>query len=119
MSEELSTTVNRLVELTKQIAEAKKDIKILTQAEKALRAQVQGSMEKSGIDVINLKKGRINLKKSKRKSGFTKVTVREGLTKYFNGDERSIEGAFAAIQENLPTKEVASLSLTGIKEKDQ
>ena len=41
MSEELSVTVNRLVELTKQIAEAKKDIKILTQAEKALRAQVQ------------------------------------------------------------------------------
>ena len=81
MAEELSVTVNRLVELTKQIAEAKKDIKILTQAEKALRAQVQGSMEKSGIDQINLKKGKINLKKSKRKAGFTKATVREGLDK--------------------------------------
>jgi len=119
MSEELSVTVNRLVELTKQIAEAKKDIKILTQAEKALRAQVQGSMEKSGIDTINLKKGKINLKRSKRKSGFTKVTVREGLTKYFNGDENQVENAFTAIQENLPTKEVSSLSLTGIREKAQ
>ena len=117
MAEELSVTVNRLVELTKQITEAKKDIKILTQAEKALRAQVQGSMEKSGIGQINLKKGKINLKKSKRKAGFTKATVREGLTKHFQGDENTVDAVFATIQENLPIKEVASLSLTGIKEK--
>jgi len=118
MAEELSVHVNRLVELTKQIAEAKKDIKILTQAEKALRAQVQGSMEKSGIDQINLKKGKINLKKSKRKAGFTKVTVREGLSKHFHNDEATVEAVFATIVENLPTKEVASLSLSGIKEKN-
>ena len=71
----------------------------------------------SGIDQINLKKGKINLKKSKRKAGFTKATVREGLTKHFQGDESTVDAVFATIQANLPTKEVASLSLTGIKEK--
>ena len=38
-SEELSSSVSKLVELNKQITEARDDIKILVQAEKSLKMQ--------------------------------------------------------------------------------
>ena len=112
---ELSDAVNRLVEITKQIAEARNDIKILTSAEKALKEQVKGQMMKNGIDTINLKKGKISVKKSVRKGGLNKNTVKEGLSVFFDGNQEQAETALKAILENLPTKESSTLSLTGIK----
>ena len=55
-SEELSSSVSKLVELNKQITEARDDIKILVQAEKSLKMQVKKLMTDNGLDVINLKK---------------------------------------------------------------
>jgi len=116
---ELSDAVNRLVEITKQIAEARNDIKILTSAEKALKEQVKGQMMKNGIDTINLKKGKISVKKSVRKSTMTKKTVVAGLMSYFENDEKKVEDILSAIAEQLETKESTSLTMTGIKDKAQ
>jgi len=116
-TEELSNSVSKLVELNKQITEAREDIKILVQAEKSLKLQVKKTMTENGLDVINLKKGKISVKKSSRKQGLNKTSVMEGLTTYFNGNEEQAESCLKVILDNLPTKESTSLSLTGIKDK--
>jgi|TARA_B100000902_G_scaffold397532_1_gene461629 cell division protein FtsB len=118
-SEELSNSVSKLVELNKQITEAREDIKVLVQAEKALKLQVKKLMTDNGLDAINLKKGKISVKRSSRKQGLTKASVKEGLTTYFNGNEEQAESVLKIILDSLPTKESTSLSLTGIKEKKQ
>jgi|TARA_R110002074_G_scaffold57920_1_gene142221 hypothetical protein len=114
---ELSVTVSKLVELTKQLSEAKSDIKVLNQEEKRLKESVKKHMVDQGIDTINLRKGKISIRKSVRKAGINKDAVKEGLSKFFSGDEAKVEGALNAIQDNLKVKESTSLSLTGIKDK--
>lgn len=114
---ELSESVSKLVELTKQLAEAKSDIKVLNQEEKRLKENVKRHMQEQGIDTINLRKGKISIRKSVRKAGINKDAVKEGLSKFFSGDEAKVEGALNAITDNLKVKESTSLSLTGIKDK--
>jgi len=117
VSSELSDSVAKLVELSKQLSEAKSDIKILTQEEKRLKETVKKHMVDQGIDTINLRKGKISLRKSVRKGSLNKDAIREGLLKFFGGDEAKVEGALNAIQDTIKVKESTSISLTGIKEK--
>jgi hypothetical protein len=117
MSEELSHNVQKLVELSKQIADAKQDIKVLVAAEKSLKELVKVNMQQEKIDTINLKKGKIALKKSVRKQGMNKKTVTEGLRAYFKDDEAQLKDAIECILECCETKESTSLSMTGLKEK--
>mgnify|MGYP001061660478 CR=1 FL=1 len=114
---DLSDNVSKLVELTKQLAEARADIKILTQEEKRLKSLVKKLMINQGIDTINLRKGKINIRKSTRRAGMSKNAIHEGLMSYFNGDEVKVEGAINAIKDGLKTTESTSLTLTGIKDK--
>ena len=118
-SDELSNSVSKLVELNKQITEAREDIKILVQAEKSLKMQVKKLMTDNGLDVINLKKGKISVKTSSRKQGLNKTSVKEGLVTFFNGNEQQAESALKVILDSLPTKESTSLSLSGLKDKKQ
>ena len=119
VTNDLSESVSKLVELTKQLSEAKSDIKILNQEEKRLKENVKKHMVSQGIDTINLRKGKISLRKSVRKSGINKDAIKDGLLKYFGGDETKVEGALNAINDGLKTKESTSISLTGIKEKPE
>ena len=114
---ELSESVAKLVELSKQLSEAKSDIKILNQEEKRLKEAVKKHMIGQGIDTINLRKGKISLRTSVRKGAMNKDAIREGLLKFFGGDEAKLEGALNAIQDTIKVKESTSISLTGIKEK--
>ena len=116
---ELSDSVSKLVELTKQLSEAKSDIKVLNQEEKRLKENVKKHMVSQGIDTINLRKGKISIRKSTRKAGMSKDAVRDGLLTFFSGDEAKVEGALNAIKDGLKTKESTSISLTGIKEKPE
>ena len=49
VSNELSESVSKLVELTKQLSEAKADIKVLNQEEKRLKENVKKHMVDQGI----------------------------------------------------------------------
>ena len=118
-TDELSNSVSKLVELNKQITEAREDIKVLTQAEKSLKLQVKKLMTDNGLDVINLKKGKITVRKSSRKTGLNKTSVREGLISFYEGNEQQAELVLKVILDNLPVKESTSLALTGIKDKKQ
>ena len=117
VSNDLTGNVAKLVELTKQLSEAKADIKILNQEEKRLKENVKKHMVEQGIDTINLRKGKISIRKSVRKAGMSKDAVKDGLHTFFGGDEAKVEGALNAIKDGLKIKESTSLSLTGIKEK--
>ena len=119
VSNELSESVSKLVELTKQLSEAKADIKVLNQEEKRLKETVKKHMVGQGIDTINLRKGKISIRKSVRKGGMNKDAIREGLLKFFGGDEAKVEGALNAIKDGLKTTESTSISLTGIKDKTE
>jgi uncharacterized protein YggU (UPF0235/DUF167 family) len=114
---DLSENVSKLVELTKQLAEAKSDIKILNTEEKRLKETVKKHMISQGIDTINLRKGKISIRKSVRKSSMNKDAIKEGLMTFFGGDETKVEGALNAIKDGLKTKESTSISLTGLKDK--
>ena len=114
---ELSENVTKLIDLNKQLTAAKSDIKILNQEEKRLKETVKKHMVTQGIDTINLRKGKISIRKSVRKSSMSKDAVRDGLLTFFSGDEAKVEGALNAIKDGLKTKESTSLSLTGIKDK--
>jgi hypothetical protein len=117
VSTDLSDTVSKLVELAKQLSDAKSDIKILNQEEKRLKECVKKSMVEQGIDTINLRKGKISIRKSVRKGTMNKEAISSGLMSFFSGDEAKVEGALNAIRDNLQTKETTSISLTGIKDK--
>lgn len=119
VSNELSESVSKLVELTKQLSEAKSDIKILNQEEKRLKEAVKAHMVSQGIDTINLRKGKISIRKTVRKGSMNKDAIKDGLLVFFAGDEAKVEGALNAIKDNLKTKESTSLSLTGIKDKPE
>lgn len=119
ITSELSENVAKLVELSKQLKEAKSDIKILNQAEKQLKELIKANMLNQGIDTINLRKGKISIRKTNRKSGMTKDSVRNGLETFFGGNEAQVEGAMNAIQDNLTVRESVSLAVTGIKDKEE
>ena len=114
---ELSESVSKLVELSKQLTEAKSDIKILAQEEKRLKETVRSHMVGQGIDTINLRKGKISLRTSTRRGAMTKVAINSGINAYFGGDPVKIEGLMNAIQDQIKEKKSTSLSITGIKEK--
>jgi acid phosphatase class B len=119
VSNELSESVSKLVELTKQLSEAKADIKVLNQEEKRLKETVKKHMVGQGIDTINLRKGKISIRKSVRKGSMNRDAIREGLMTFFGGDETKVEGALNAIKDGLKTTESTSISLTGIKDKTE
>ena len=113
---ELAANIAKLVDLSKQLKEARSDIKVLSQAEKQLKEFVKTNMMTQGIDTINLRKGgAVVIRTSNRKSGLTKDTVRNGLDAFFGGNEAQVEGAMNAIQDTLQTKETVSIAITGIK----
>jgi len=118
ITSDLSANVAKLVELSKQLKEAKSDIKVLNLAEKQLKETIKKNMLTQGIDTINLRKGKISIRTSNRKAGMTKDTVRTGLELFFGGNEAQVEGAMNAIQDNLVIKESVSLAVTGIKDKE-
>jgi len=112
--DELANSVSKLVELNKQITEARADMKILAQAEKALKLTIKKLMLDNGLDVINLKKGKITVKTSVRKTGLNKDTIKEGLQVFFEGNDTQAENALKVILESLPTKETSTISITGV-----
>ena len=101
------------VEHKKQLAEARKDMKVLADREKQLKTFVKDFMKEQKIDTVNLKKGKVSLKTSKRKGTLTKAAVKTGLEHYFGGDETKVEGALNAIYDTIQEVQSDVISLTG------
>jgi len=117
-TDDLTTSVSKLVDLNQQIKEARADMKILSQAEKALKLHIKKLMLDNGLDVINTKTGKISVKKSVRKVGLNKSSIKDGLSVFFSGDDQQAESALKVILDSLPTKETSSISISGLKKTD-
>jgi hypothetical protein len=115
-TEELRKAMTDWVELKKQLAEVRKDVKVLNDREKELKSFIKSFMENEKIDLINLKKGKVTLKTSKKKPPLTKKSVEDGLLVYFQGDQIRQEAAMNCIYDNMEEKSSSTITLSGIKE---
>ena len=113
ISDEFRRAMGEWVELKKQLAEARKDMKVLADREKQLKTFVKDFMKEQKIDTVNLKKGKVSLKTSKRRGTLTKAAVKTGLEHYFGGDETKVEGALNAIYDTIQEVQSDVISLTG------
>ena len=118
ITEEFRKAMSEWVEIKTQLVEARKDMKILNTREKDLKEYVKTFMKQQQIDKVNLKKGKVTLKTTKRTGTLTKKTVEEGLRIYFNNDETRVEGAVNAIYDQVGTHESDNISLTGLNVKE-
>jgi hypothetical protein len=74
-------------------------------------------MQQNEIDTVKVQdKVKVNLKLKKTKGSITKEVILRGLRSFFGGNEVQVEGAWNAIQDSAPTKETASVSVTGLKD---
>jgi hypothetical protein len=118
ITDEFRKAMSDWVELKVQLVEARKDMKVLNDREKELKQFIKNYMENQKIDNVNLKKGKVSLRKTNKKEGMTIKKVQDGLLIYFQQDEVRTEAAMNCIKDNLETSETSIISLTGIKNKD-
>lgn len=103
------------VTLKAQLAAARKDLTTLNKREKELRKFVTDHMTRNEIDTVRVQeKVKVNLKKKKTRGGITKDVIKKGLGTFFGGNEAQVEGAFQAILDAAPEKEVSGVSVTGL-----
>ena len=117
ITDEFRSAMADWVELKTQLAEARKDMKVLNEREKQLKEFIKAFMKNQSLDLVNLKKGKVTLKTTTKKSSMTREAVRKGLGVYFGGDEAKVDGAFQCILDNLDTEEADVISLTGLMTK--
>jgi hypothetical protein len=107
------------VELKRQLTEARGDMKVLNTREKELKQVIAGYMKTTDIDTVNLKKGKVSLRKKMSKGSMTKKSVENGLMIFFQQDETQVERAMICIQDTLEEKETDVISLTGLNTKSK
>jgi len=117
ISDQFRTKMSEWVTLKKQLGEARKDMKLLNNKEKELKTYIMSFMSDKGIDNVNLKKGKVSLRATKKKQALTKDKVESGLLKHFQGDEVKTETAMNCIIDNLEIKNSNIISLTGLNTK--
>lgn len=117
VSEQFRNAMSDWVEIKKQLTSARKDMKILNGREKQLKEFIKNYMKSQKIDLVNLKKGKVTLRVTQKKSSFTKAAVMNGLTVYFQGDEAKVESVMTCILDNLDTSQSEVISLTGLNTK--
>jgi hypothetical protein len=119
ISDEFRKTMADWVELKRQLAEARNDMKILNTREKELKHAIAGYMKTTDIDTVNLKKGKVSLRKKVSKASMSKKAVEAGLMIFFQQDETQVERAMTCIQDTLEEKESDVISLTGLNKKSK
>jgi len=114
---DFKTAMTEWVALKAQLAAARKDLQTLNTREKDLRKFVTLHMQQNEIDAVKVQdKVKVNLKTKTTKGSITKEVILKGLRSFFGGNEAQVEGAWNAIQDSAPTKETASVSVTGLKD---
>lgn len=113
---DFAEAMNEWITLKAQLAAARKDLAVLNKREKELKKFVTTHMSQNDIDTVKVKdKVKVNLKTKKTKGSITKDVIRIGLMNYFEQDAARADAAMQAILAAAPTKEVASVSVSGLK----
>ena len=113
---DLKENVQHWVEIKRQLAEVRKDVKVLNDQEKKLRGDIEREMTAKDIDTLVLpdKTGKVTRKVSQKKSTFNRKAVKNGLHTFFGGNEAQVEGALTAIDDTLDVEEKSTVSLRTI-----
>ena len=119
ITEEFRAKMSEWVNLKKQLTEVRKDMKVLNTREKELNLYIKTYMRTQKIDNVNLKQGKVTYKKTQKKPTFSKKLVVEGLMKYFDNNEEKVSDVIDTITGSLEVEEKDSISLTGIKTKEE
>jgi len=119
ITDEFRNKMTEWVELKNQLTEARKDMKVLNTREKELNLYIKGYMKSNQIDNVNLRQGKVTYKKTKKKETFTRKIVSKGLHKYCGENDAEVEKAMECITSVLEITEKDSISLTGLKKKDE
>lgn len=113
---DFSDAMKEWIALKVQLAEARKDLSVLNKREKDLKHFVTTHMVQNDIDTVKVRdKVRVNLKKKVAKGSITMQVIRTGLLNYFNSDGALVDRAIKCIEDAAPTKEVASVTVSGLK----
>ena len=119
LADEFKTAMKEWVDIKKVITEARKDLKSLSDREKNLKTYIKGYMKSTKIDTCNLRKGKVSLSVKQAKKAVNSRTIEQGLMKFFENDVERTQAALEAIQESREVTERETLSLRGIKTKDE
>lgn len=112
---EFKTKMTEWVELKKQLNEVKSDVKKLNAKEKELKEFLKNYMVSNEIDNVNLRKGKVSVRTTKRKTPLSFPLIEAGLGVYFDHQEDKVEQAVECIKDQIECKESHNISLTGIK----
>lgn len=115
MSDEVRTAMEEWVELKKQLAAARNDLKILNKREKELGSFIKRFMKEQSIDVVKIENNKVSFKTTKTKGSITRDVIRKGLSLFFGGDEVRVDGAFQAILDAAPERERDTIALSSKK----
>ena len=116
MSEDVKTTMEEWIALKNQLAEIRKDVKVLTIREKTLKEEINNFMTTKEVDVVKLEGlGKISTKSRQSKGTFNREAVKRGLSTFFGGNEAQVEGAMTAIEDGLDIRETSTVTLTKAK----
>lgn len=109
--EQFKRSMVEWVEIKKQLAGVRKDVKVLNQREKELRLFIQGFMKKNEIDACNAPGARVTCTERKTKGPFNRDTVRKGLLQYFSGNEDQVERVMEIIESCVQVGHKDSVSI--------
>jgi hypothetical protein len=112
MAAELKNVMVEWIELKQNIADARKDIKVLSQREKELAETIKQHMIQQDVEDVKIQDKKIKLRSKVVKTSITRPVIETGLGVYFAGDALKVETAIKTIIDNAPEKERFTLSLT-------
>jgi hypothetical protein len=115
INDEFKTKMTEWVDLKKQLNEVKSDVKKLNAREKTLKEFIKNYMIENEIDNVNLRKGKVAVRTSKKKTPLSFTLIEAGLGVYFDHQEDKVANAITCIKDQIECKESHNISLTGIK----
>jgi Family of unknown function (DUF5760) len=111
MAADLKSVMVEWIELKKNIADARKDIQLLSRREKELAEQIKNHMIEQDVEDVKIQDKKIKLRSKVVKTGITRPVIETGLGVYFAGDTVKVETVIKTIIDNAPEKERFTLSL--------
>jgi hypothetical protein len=108
---DFKNAVTEWLELKKHIAQARKDMSVLTKREKVLSDVIKQNMEQNEVDDVKIQDKKVRMRIKNAKGSITKDVIQTGLVTYFSGDSVKVEGAMKAIIDSAPVKQRSTLSV--------